>query len=73
MLICRKSIYTENINEMFLPLTQLEVRDWLDGEKTAFELFPFLSPMEMDFLITGISPEERDEILIDAELELATA
>lgn len=73
MMIRRKSIYTGKTNEMYLPLTQLEVRDWLEGDRTAFELFPFLSPMEMDFLITGITPEERDEILVDAELELATA
>jgi len=70
--ISRMSIHTGAVNIMELPITKLQIRGWLNGEKTAFELFPELNPVQMDFLITGMTPQEHEQIVAEliAEGEL---
>lgn len=65
MKITRKSLYTGNENTMELPITELQLHDWLNGEETAFALFPQLTSEQMEFLLVGITAEERKLIRAD--------
>ena len=69
MQITRKSILTGNENTMELPITMLQVRDWLDGEIPAFQMFPELSPEQLDFLVTGMIPSEYESLRAEVRAE----
>lgn len=53
------SILTGNINTKELDIDPTSYSKWLVGEDTLSNLFPNLEPHERDFLITGISDEEK--------------
>lgn len=70
----RQSIFTGRKNEMEIPITPKQYRDWMCGDVSAFELFPFLDSEQMDFLITGMNAAEkaeiRAELIASGELEI---
>ena len=77
MKLTRKSIYSGRKNEMEIPITPKQYRDWMVGDVSAFELFPFLDSAQMDFLITGMTVAEkaeiRAELIASGELEIEEA
>lgn len=66
MEIKRISQYSGKENKMDLPITLEQLIRWKSGE-LAQRVFPHLSMAEREFLITGMTPEEWDELYGDEE------
>ena len=61
MQITRTSRLTGKTSVMDLNLTQAELAAWVDGMLIQ-DAMPQLSPEEREFLMTGITPAEWDEV-----------
>ena len=61
MLVKVKHILTRKIVEKELPITQEQFDNWNNGMLIQ-EAFPNLNADDREFLITGLSPEEWEEI-----------
>ena len=57
----RSSVLTGNVNSMVLPTRQGNLEHWEDTDALAQDMFPHFNAAQLDFLITGIIPEEWDE------------
>jgi len=66
MLISKKSLFTGTINSMDLPVTQEEIDDWISGQLIQ-DVFPYLSREQREFLMTGTTPEEWNEVFAGCE------
>ena len=69
----QESLISGKMNSMVLPTRQGELEHWEDTDALAQDMFPHFNAAQIDFLITGIIPEEWDEthsftaISLDAE------
>lgn len=68
-IVTKKSILTGCVNTMELPVPQKRVEAWL-GEVPATRpyvqtAFPDLTDEEREFLISGVTPEEWNELLLE--------
>jgi hypothetical protein len=61
MLIKRKSQLTGKTHELDLPVTEDQIKLWQEGV-FAQHAFPNLSPAQREFIMTGITGEEWDEV-----------
>lgn len=61
MLITRKSMYSGKVNTMDLPITDEQIARWESGTLIQ-NAFPNLNADQREFLMTGILPEEWDEM-----------
>lgn len=61
MIVQRISALTGRSSEMDLPVTEEEIARWRGGELVQ-DVWPSLSPDQREFLITGSTPEEWDEV-----------
>ena len=61
MLIKRKSPFSGVINEMELPVTEAQLKMWVGGV-SAQVAFPDLSQEEREFIMTGITPQEWEDV-----------
>ena len=62
MMITKKSMFSGTANTMDLPVTREQLDRWQGGELIQ-NVFPFLSPAEREFLMTGCTDEEWDEVM----------
>jgi hypothetical protein len=60
MQITRKSILTGETRTLDLPVTVEQVADW-EGGMLAQYAFPHLTPVQREFVMTGITEEEWEE------------
>ena len=60
MNIKKQSIFTGVTSVMDLDITAEQINRWEEGELVQ-KVFPYLSIVEREFLITGASPEEQAE------------
>lgn len=65
MLVQKFCTFTEEVNEMELPVTQAQLDRIAAGEYVQ-DVVPHLNATEREFLITGLTPEEQE--LIFAEI-----
>lgn len=61
MRVMKRSIFSGKIHEMDLPITLDQLDRWNSGELIQ-NVFTNLSDDEREFLMTGITPEEWDEV-----------
>tara|TARA_R100001198_G_C5134257_1_gene151045 strand:+ start:484 stop:675 length:192 start_codon:yes stop_codon:yes gene_type:complete len=61
MLIERKSTLSGNVNVMDIDVTPMQVASWEQGELVQ-NAMPNLSADEREFIMTGITPTEWDEM-----------
>lgn len=61
MLITKKSIITGKDHQMDLPVTEEQLTRWQRGELIQ-NVMPELTPVQREFLISGMTPEEQEEI-----------
>lgn len=61
MLVTKKSSISGKINSMELPITEAQLKAHQNGE-FAQDVFPTLSAEEREFLISGITPNEWNEM-----------
>jgi len=62
MMITKKSMFSGTAHTMDLPVTREQLDRWQGGELIQ-NVFPFLSPSEREFLMTGCTDEEWDEVM----------
>jgi len=62
MMITKKSMFSGAANTMDLPVTREQLDRWQGGELIQ-KVFPFLSISEREFLVTGCTSEEWDEVM----------
>jgi hypothetical protein len=61
MLIERKSTLSGNVNVMDIDVTPMQVASWEQGELVQ-NAMPHLSADEREFIMTGITPTEWNEM-----------
>ena len=61
MLVSKKSSISGKINSMELPITEAQLKAHQNGELVQ-DVFPNLSAEEREFLISGITPNEWNEM-----------
>lgn len=70
--VTRESPITGSMVSMFIPTTQEKVDQWIkwnrsEGTPLVHEYFPELTKGQREFLLTGIPPNEWEEIFPDTE------
>jgi hypothetical protein len=58
MIISRRSPRTGQINEMDLPITEQQLRDWMSRRMLIQDAMPNLTPEQREFIMTGYTPED---------------
>jgi hypothetical protein len=61
MIIQINSMITGKVNEMDLPITMQQLEAWLIRKGLIQNIMPNLTPMQREFLITGMSEEEQND------------
>ena len=61
MRIIRRSLVSGETNVMDLPVTQMQLQEWKDGGLIQ-NVFPDLTPDEREFIQTGITPNEWQQV-----------
>jgi hypothetical protein len=69
MLVKKTSIFTGKEAEMELDITQEQMDRWQSGRELIQNVFPHLSPEQREFLMSGATPEEWDELFPEEEDE----
>ena len=67
--VSRFSIYTKKLNSMEIPLPLEVIKERLSEDKLIQDVFPELNADQREFLLTGATPEEWEEIFGEAEVE----
>lgn len=62
MLITKQSPVTGELNSMDLPVTQEQLTDWKVNRKLVQDVFPHLTAVEREFLISGYTAEDWEFI-----------
>ena len=66
MIIHKRSLISGKTNAMDLPVTKEQVKEWQDGGLIQ-DVFPDLTPDEREFIQTGITPNEWQQVEQDLE------
>lgn len=61
MLITRKSMFSGKENTLEVPCTEVQLRNWQNGMHIQ-NAMPNVSPELREFVMTGTTPEEWNEI-----------
>jgi|TARA_R100001530_G_C4260611_1_gene140360 hypothetical protein len=64
MIVTRKSLITGNVSTMSLDITQGQIDMYYEGALVQ-DAFPDLTPIEREFLLSGITQEEWEETFND--------
>jgi len=64
MIVTRKSLITGNVSTMSLDITQDQIDMYYEGALVQ-DAFPDLTPIEREFLLSGITQEEWEETFND--------
>ena len=64
MLITKTSVMTGEKNEMLLPVTNEQIERW-EGGALIQDVFPHLTPSEIEFLISGVTTDEWGQMESD--------
>lgn len=70
MKITRQSPKTGKFNTMNIEVTQTQLRNYYMKNILAQEAFPHLNVVEREFIISGYTPEEQDEVFRDIDDEM---
>ena len=62
MVITRISDLTGKTTTMDLPVTQAQLDEYAKGIELIQNVFPYIGPQEREFIKTGITPKEWDEV-----------
>ena len=65
----KTSQITGMVHTMLIPITYERLLAWIEGNALIQEAFPELTPVQREFLITGIVEEEWNEFITDNEEE----
>ncbi|TXG75964.1 hypothetical protein E6Q11_05775 [Candidatus Dojkabacteria bacterium] len=68
MIVVRRSIVSDMVHEMDLPITQEQIAAWEAGTLVQYA-FPHLTASQREFIMTGITEQEWNDMFIDDEPE----
>ena len=58
----KKSMLSGKVNSMVLPTTQGKIEYWIESGKLIQDVMPDLNDNQREFLMSGITPEEWDDM-----------
>ena len=58
----KKSMLSGKVNSMVLPTTQGKIEYWVESGKLIQDVMPDLDDDQREFLMSGITPEEWDDM-----------
>lgn len=67
MKITRKSIHSGITRTKDLDVTEGQMKRWLEGKELVQNVFPNLSADDREFIVTGITSEEWDEMFSEED------
>lgn len=67
IIVEKRSMLTGKLHTMELPITLEEYAMWKGGQQLIQQAFPHLTPEEREFLLTGSTTEEWDEVFGETE------
>jgi hypothetical protein len=67
MLVTRTSGFTGKRNTMDLPVTQEQLTEYATGNRMIQEVFPNLNADQREFIMTGCTPEEWNDLFKQEE------
>ncbi len=67
MKITRKSILTGIVRTIELPISEKDLKRYENGDGLIQNIFPNLSKEEREFIMTGVTSDEWDEVFQDEE------
>ena len=62
VLVYKKSMVSGRVNSMLLPTTQGKIEYWVESGKLIQDVMPDLDDDQREFLMSGITPEEWDDM-----------
>jgi hypothetical protein len=72
--VTRASLHSGKWNSIIIPMNfdefQMRLSMWADDKEYIQDAFPSLNPDQREFIQTGITIEEWDEIFVDEEAEI---
>lgn len=70
MLVIRKSQWSGKLNQLELPVTAQQIEDWRNGRSGLIQqAFPQLTADQREFLMTGVTAQEWEEMFPAGEGE----
>ncbi len=66
MIITRTSPFSHKTNSMDLDVTEDQISDWVSGT-LIHDAMPHLTPEQREFIMTGVTSEEWDEMVGETE------
>ena len=66
MIVRRPNIFTGKVRELELNVTQEQIHRWRSGELIQ-NVFPDLSTDEREFLISGLLPDEWEQMMKEVD------
>lgn len=67
MNITKTSLISGKVHTMNLDVTQEQLDHWVQSGTVIQDAFPALSPDEREFLLSGCTPDEWDELFSEEE------
>lgn len=62
VLVHKKSMVSGRVNSMLLPTTQGKIEYWVESGKLIQDVMPDLDDNQREFLMSGITPREWDDM-----------
>ena len=69
VLVQKKSMISGKVNSMVLPTTQGKIEYWIESGKLIQDVMPDLSADHREFLMSGITPREWNDMCGDEDEE----
>jgi len=69
VLVQKKSMISGRVNSMLLPTTQGKIEYWIESGKLIQDVMPDLSDDHREFLMSGITPREWNDMCGDEDEE----
>ena len=69
VLVQKKSMISGRVNSMLLPTTQGKIEYWIESGKLIQDVMPDLSADHGEFLMSGITPREWNDMCGDEDEE----
>ena len=69
VLVQKKSMISGRVNSMLLPTTQGKIEYWIESGKLIQDVMPDLSADHREFLMSGITPREWNDMCGDEDEE----
>jgi hypothetical protein len=69
VLVQKKSMVSGRVNSMLLPTTQGKIEYWIESGKLIQDVMPDLSADHRQFLMSGITPREWNDMCGDEDEE----